>query len=192
MNAISSVTTSIIEALSGEIIYDALLDEYVVFLDKPLDTINDIYYGNQILTGYSYNDIGVVPYISFLATDLGKGVDISVNNTVVVATVPAPTLNHPVTILDIVGCGGVVSQDIITDVDTLCDLPATFNIDVAGAFGTSITNVAGEVLTGDFGDLTVDSLGRVTVTVTTEGVFSILADAIQFGGVITVDSVGVV
>ena len=192
MNAISSETKAIIEILTGEVIYDALLDEYVVFLDKPIDSINDIYYGNQILSGFTYVDTGAVPYISFLEADLGKGVSISANITIVDITIPAPTLNHPATILDIVGCGGVTSTELSHAEDTLCDLPATFNISISGAFNKEIVDVIGKILTGDFGTLTVDSFGNVTVTVTTEGVYSILCDSVASGGVITVDSVGVV
>lgn len=192
MNAITSLQTTFIEMLNGTVIYDSGLLEYVVFLDKPIDLINDIYYGNQALSGYTYNDTGDVPYVSFLEADLGKTVDISANVTKVDVTIPPPTTGHPVTILDVIGCGGVSSAELSNSDDNLCDLPATFSIDVAGSFSKTITEVVGKVLTGAFGNLTVDNKGEVTVTVSTQGTFEILCDAIKVDGVITVDSVGVV
>ena len=195
MDNITSELVNAIEVFSGTVIADSTLGLNVVYLDKPIIDINDVFYGSQGLTGYTYVSADP-PYITFASTDVGKDVEISANVELVEITVPPMGSAHDGVILDIISCGdgsGVTSSDEIgsSEVD-LCSLPATFKINVAGAFGLEISDVVGVVLTGDLGNLTVDSLGEVEVSITTQGVFTIACDAIIADGVITVNSEGVV
>ncbi len=192
MNNITSANKTTIETTKKEILYDEDLDEYVVFLDKPITSINDIYFGSQVLSGYSYVGTGNVPYITFNADDVGKEVDISMNIDLDEITIPAPTAGHPVTLFDVVSCGGVATTRVVLADDELCSLPATFKVDVAGAFDVPIEDCFGKDVTGDFGTLTVDNFGKVEITVSSQGVYTIDCSNIKDNGVITIDSQGVV
>lgn len=193
MNAITSVSETITDTTTGTVAYDDDLSTWVVQLAYPLKTIHDIYFGNQILSGYTYHDDPITPYIEFLEADNGKTVEISYDLTQVVVTVPPPGNPHPVTYLDVVACAGVISAEFQAGEDTLCSLPATFDISVSDSFrDLTVNDVVGKTLTGDFGSLIVDNRGKVTVTVSTQGSFEILCDSIRAGAIITVNSEGVI
>ena len=192
MSNITSSLKNTIETFSGEIIYDTELALHVIYLDKPLTNINAIFFGNVPIVGYTYVDSGSTPYITFDAGDVGKSVDISMNIEVVDILIPAPLEGHPVTILDAVSCSGLVSLQFTLDQFGMCNLPATFKIDVAGSFNKKIQDVFGLEVTGDLGTLIVDNFGEVSVTVSTQGVFIIDCSNITENGIITVDSTGVI
>jgi len=192
MGSITSELSTNIETTSGEILYIDDLAEYVVYLDKPVQSINAIFFGSQAITGYAYDDTGDVPYISFQASDVGKTVDISITIALVDVTIPAPLVGHPVTLLDVISCDGVATQQFMLDENALCSLPATFKIDVATLFDLKISDIFGETLTGSFGDLIVDNFGMVEVTVTTATLHTIDCANIKENGTITVDANGVV
>lgn len=192
MDNITDSLKTTIETYTSEIIYDSDLSLYVIYLDKPISSINAIYFGSQAITGYSYVDTGTVPYISFDAGDVGKKVDISMNIDLVDIKIPAPQAGHPVTLLDAIVCGGAATQKWVLDDNALCSLPATFKIDVAGSFDLPIADVFGKEVTGDFGSLIVDNFGKVEVTVTTAGLYYILCSNIKENGKITVDAQGVI
>jgi hypothetical protein len=171
--------------------YESDLAKHIIYLPKPILSINDIYYGNQAITEYTYNAGTDLPYIEFQAEDENKEVDISFQAEFCRLTIPAPQANHPVTLLDMIVCNGVASIEYSLAEENLCSLPATFKVDVAGAFNKEINEVVGKTLTGDFGTLVVDSFGKVEVSVTSQGVYTILCDSIFTGATITVDSQGV-
>ena len=192
MGNLTDALKTTIETTTDEIIYDSDLALYVVYLDKPITSVNAIYFGSQAITGYTYVNTGAVPYISFDAGDVGKKVDISMNIDLVDITIPAPQAGHPVTLLDAIVCNGAATQKWVLDDNALCSLPATFKIDVAGSFDLPIADVFGKEVTGDFGSLIVDNFGKVEVTVTTAGLYYILCSNIKENGKITVDAQGVV
>jgi hypothetical protein len=192
MSSISSAIVDRTEVTDGKVTYASELSKYVVYLDKPITSINDIYYGSEQLAGYSYNAGVDRPYIEFLSTDENKEVDISYECQFTEMTIPAPTYPHPVTLVDLIVCFGVATSEYTLAEETLCSLPTTFKIDVAGSFNKTITEVKGKVLGGDFGSLTVDSFGKVEVTVSTQAIQTITCDSIFSGSVIKVDSQGVV
>jgi hypothetical protein len=195
MGNISSVTTTKIETTSGTVVYDEDLNKYVIFLDKPLTSINDIYFGSVLIDSseYSYNDTGLIPYIEFVDnTHENHLLDISMTVTLDEVTIPAPLAGHPVSLLDVITCDGVATEQFVPDDTTLCNLPATFKIDVASLFDVEISDIFGLVLKGDFGDLTIDNFGKVEVTVTTAKLYTIDASAVKENGTITVDANGVV
>jgi len=192
MTTITSATDIQTEVIEDTITYDSLLNKWVVYLDKPLTTINDIYFGSSALSGYTYNAGTTLPYISFLEEDVGKLVDISFDSAFDRLTIQAPSVGHPVSLLDMIVCQGVGTSEYIPAEEALCSLPSTFKVDVAGSFNKSITEVRGRVLTGDFGTLVVDNYGKVEITVTTQATQTILCDSIFTGSFITIDSNGVV
>jgi len=192
MGNITDALKTTIETTTQEIIYDSDLDKYVTYLDKPITSINAIYFGSQAVQNYSYVDTGTTPYISYEAGDVGKKVDISMSIDLVDITIPAPQAGHPVTLLDAIVCGGAATQKWVLDDNALCSLPATFKIDIAGSFGLPIEDVFGKEVTGDFGSLIVDNFGKVEVTVTTAKLYYIICSNIKENGKITVDAQGVV
>lgn len=191
MSNLSSVSKTVIEVATGTVFNDESLNKDIVYLDKPITGINDIYFGSQVLSGYTYNDTGDIPYIEFQSGDFGKSVEISMNVELVEITIPPPTVGHPVIFVDVISCGGVATSKFELSDEVLCSLPATFDIDVASIFNVEITDIFGATLTGDFGDLTVTNKGTVTVSVSTQGIFTIYCDLIKDNGVISVDSRGV-
>ncbi len=191
MNNISSVDKSTIETTNKEILYDEDLDEYVVFLDKPITSINDIYFGSSIISGYAYDNTGVVPRITFNATDVGKEVDISMTIDLIEITIPAPSVGNPVRLLDVISCGGVATTEYVLADNVLCSLPATFDVDIAGAFDVPIEDCFGAEILGDFGSLIVNNFGMVNITVSTQGIFTLICNSVKDDGVITIDSQGV-
>lgn len=195
MDNLTSTTVSKIETMSGEVIYDENLDSYVLYLDKPIDSINDIYFGSLLLdsVSYSYVGTGLVPYIEFTDNTFENStLDISVNSTFDEVVIPAPQENHPVTLLDVITCSGVATGEFVPDDSVMCDLPATFKIDVASLFDLEISDIFGATLTGDFGDLVIDNFGQIEVTVTIAKVYIIDASSIKDSATIKVDAEGVV
>ena len=192
MNNITSAVKSTIETDNKEILFDDELGVYLVFLDKPITSINAIYFGSAIISGYTYVGTGDVPYITFNAVDVGKAVDISMTIDLVEITIPAPTEPHPATLFDVISCGGVATAKIVLADDALCNLPATFKVDVSGAFNVPIEDCFGLTVTGDLGNLVVDNFGKVEVTITSQGIFIIDCSSVKDDGKITIDSQGVV
>ncbi len=192
MNNISSVLKSTIETTNKEILYDEDLDEYVVFLDKPITSINDIYFGSSIISGYAYDNTGSIPRITFNATDVGKEVDISMTIDLIEITIPEPTVGNPVRLLDVISCGGVATTEYVLADNVLCSLPATFDVDIAGAFNVPIEDCFGLQITGDFGSLIVNNFGMVNVTVSSQGIFTLYCHNVKDDGIITLNSEGVV
>jgi hypothetical protein len=193
MNNITSSTASTIETTSGTIAYDEDLAEYVVFLPmKPL-SVNSVLEGSVGLVGYTYVD-AIVPYISFLASDVGRNVDISLTVDVVTITIPPPTSGHVVNFLDAVGCGGVATQEFINSADALCTIPSTFKVDVAEMFGVSIISTYGLIVVGDggIGNLTIDEFGKVEVTITGSNLYTLDCGNVKPNAKITIDARGVV
>ncbi len=192
MNNITSAVKSTIETTNKEILYDEDLDEYVVFLDKPITSINDIYFGSSVINGYVYDNSGVVPRILFDAIDVGKEVDISMTIDLIEITIPAPTEGNPVRLLDVISCGGVATTEYILADNVLCNLPATFDVDIASSFDVPIEDCFGKEVLGDFGSLIVNNFGMVNITVTEQGTFTLDCHKIKENGIITINSIGVV
>jgi hypothetical protein len=191
MGLITSTTVTKTEVKKGTIIYESTLAKYIVYLEKPIASINAILYGSQAISGYTYNAGTELPYIEFLATDVGKEVEISFDAQFDKLTIPAPLTGHPVSFADMIVCQGVATIEYNLAEETLCSLPTTFKIDVAGAFNREIQEVKGLTLTGTLGTLVVDTFGKVEVTVSTQAEFIINCDAIFVGATITVNSQGV-
>ncbi len=191
MNNITSSIKNTIETTNKEILYDEDLDEYVVFLDKPITSINDIYFGSSALTGFYYDDTGDIPRIVFQDIDVGKEVDISMNIELVELVIPAPTVGNPVRLLDVISCGGVATTEYILADNVLCSLPATFKVDVAESLGVPIEDCFGAEVTGDLGSLIVDNFGKVEVTISTQGIFVLNCNNIKDDAIITINSEGV-
>lgn len=191
MNNITSEEYTDTVVFTGEVTYDGDLDEYVVFLDKPISSINDIYFGSEQLSGYSYNDTGDVPYISFVLTDEWKNVNISVEVLLTKVNIPAPEVGHPVKIIDVLTCGGMATKDFDLAETTLCSLPSTFKLSISELFNFRVVEVRGKVITGDFGEKTVDSFGNIEITVSTQGIFNLDCSNIKSNGNITINSEGV-
>lgn len=192
MNTITSASKSTIKTTKKEILYDEDLLEYVVFLDRPITSINAIYFGSAVIAGYAYDDTGLVPRITFNAVDVGKEVDISMTIDLVEITIQPPTEPHPVTLFDVISCGGVATVDVTLADDALCNLPATFKVDIAGSFNVPIEDCFGLEVTGDFGSLIIDNFGMVEITVTTQALQTILCDNVKDSGIIKINSQGVV
>ncbi len=193
MTNITSAVVSTIETTSGEIVYNDDLLEYIVYLPLSPLSINTIVFGSVNITGYTYVS-ATIPYISFQASDLGKKVDISMNVEVVEITVPTPTAGHKARFIDAVGCGGVMSREITTSGDAMCNIPATFKVDVASEFDVEISTIQGLTVVGDngLGDLVIDYFGKVEVTLTGANLYTLDCSNIKTNGRITLDARGVV
>lgn len=184
-NITSEVITEI-EVMSKEVIeVDGV---YLVYLDKHITSINDIYFGSQKLIGYEYIDDEFKPHITFQPKELRRKVDMSVNVTYTKVTIPQIGVNTPVTLIDVIGCAGVATLEVTLDDDALCRLPATFYIDIAKMFNLSITKIFGKTVGGDFGTLKIDNLGRVQVTVTQDKEYKINTTLLVKHSSITIDA----
>lgn len=195
MGNITSEVVEKIETTSSNVVFDDDLQKYVLYLDKPIESINDIYFGSVLLTAdlYEYVPDQIVPYIEFVDNKYeNKTLDVSMNVKFDMITIPAPLADHPVSILDVVTCDGVASEDFVPDDTVMCNLPATFKINVADIFGVDISSVFGAELNGDFGTLTVDNFGNIEVTVDEAKLYTIDASSIKENGTITVDANGVI
>lgn len=189
---ITSVSKEVIETLNSEIIYDEDLATWLIYLDKTILSINDVYWGTQVLSGYTYVDTGVVPYITFNAVDVGKVVDISVTVGLDEILIPAPLAGNVLRYLDVISCNGLATSEIVPSDRTLCNLPSTFFVDVASTLNLNIEDIFGATVTGDFGSLVINNFGKVEVTVVTQGIFTIDCTSIKETASIIIDSNGVI
>jgi len=192
LNYITSSLTTVKDIFTGTVVYDTNLGLNVMFLPSDYSSVDSIYYGNTLITGWSYNNINNPPYIELSSEHEGKSMEVTYTQEVVNIEIPPPHSGHPVVALDVIACGGLHSFEYVNSEDMLCSLPATFNINVKEQFALSLDDVVGKTLLGDFGTLVVDDRGLISISVYEEGEFVISCDSIRTGAEILVDSRGVV
>ena len=192
MNNITSAINMTIDTESGTVEYNEDLSAYVVYLSFKPQSIISVREGSISLTGYTYVDADV-PYISFLASDEGREVDISMYVEVVTISIPAPGADHTVTLLDAVGCSGVATSEFTNEEDAPCSVPAYLTVDVAGTFDVPIINAYGKTVLGNggIGSHVVDEFGKIRVYISSAGTFIIDCANIKANAKITIDATGV-
>ncbi|MEA2037658.1 MAG: hypothetical protein U9O94_09175, partial [Nanoarchaeota archaeon] len=148
---IQSEVVEMFDTTSGAVIYDETIGEYILTLNQQLESIENIYYGSQLVAGYTYHYNANPPYIVFDDAELdGKNLEISYKLNVVEITIP-PILVDEINFLDVIACGGLTSYT-IEHGDVMCELPSTFEIDVTKQFNISVNEAKGLVLRSDLGE----------------------------------------
>ncbi len=165
-----NITSQIAEINNIEnsmVVYDENLGEYVIYLSNTVKTITSVHFGSSIILGWSFVD-DVQQYLIFDSSHEGKTYEISFLMEVVDVTIPPPLENHPVTILDVIGCNGVSSFEFTKVEDDLCHLPVTFDINVYSLLNRQVDEVVGKEITSPtLGNFIVSSNGTITVTIET-------------------------
>ena len=106
-------------------------------------------------------------------------------------TFPLPTPDVNVTTIEAKYQNTTTSLDFINPKNNLCVVPSMVTVNVAEQLNVSVAKAYGNVISGDFGDLTVDYFGNVEVYVTNKKIYVLDTNSIVPYSSITIDARGV-